>query len=152
MAENSTNLDLPFGGGPYLARVVNHLDPALMGGLEVLLLLGSTADSSSPAGTITVKYLPPFAGQTGSAFEGNNSADFNDVQKAYGFWMVPPDIGTVVMVMFVGGNINAGYWIGCVPDKYQNYEVPGLASSRNSAMTDEQRRKYGTDNWRYRLC
>jgi len=132
------------GPGPYLARVVNHLDSTLMGGLEVLLYEGGTSDSSLSAGAIPVYYMSPFWGSTSSAFEGNNAADFNDVQKSYGMWMVPPDIGTCVMVMFVRGMANAGYWIGCVPDTYQNHMVPGIAATRAVAMTDEQQRKYGT--------
>ena len=134
------------GPGPYLARVVNHLDSTLMGGLEVLLYEGGTADSNLQAGAIPVYYMSPFWGSTSSAFEGNNSADFNDVQKSYGMWMVPPDIGSCVLVMFVRGMANAGYWIGCVPDTYQNQMVPGIAASRAVALTEEQQRKYGTTN------
>lgn len=134
------------GSGPFLARVVNHLDSTFMGGLEVLLYEGGTADSNLQASAIPVYYMSPFWGTTSSAFEGNNSADFNDVQKSYGMWMVPPDIGSVVMVIFVRGMANAGYWIGCVPDTYQNHMVPGIAASRNVALTPEQERKYGTTN------
>lgn len=134
------------GPGPYLARVVNHLDSTLMGGLEVLLYEGGTSDSNLSAGAIPVYYMSPFWGATSSAFEGNNTADFNDVQKSYGMWMVPPDIGACVMVMFVRGMANAGYWIGCVPDTYQNHMVPGIAASRAVALTEEQERKYGTTN------
>jgi len=138
--------DVFVGPGPYLARVVNHLDSTLMGGLEVLLYEGGTASSDLRAGAIPVYYMSPFWGSTSSEFEGNNSADFNDVQKSYGMWMVPPDIGSCVMVMFVRGMANAGYWIGCVPDTYQNHMVPGIAASRNVALTSEQERKYGTTN------
>jgi len=134
------------GAGPFLARVVNHLDSTLMGGLEVLLYEGGTADSNLQSNTIPVYYMSPFWGTTSSGFEGNNSADFNDVQKSYGMWMVPPDIGSCVMVIFVRGMANAGYWIGCIPDTYQNHMVPGIAASRNVALTPEQERKYGTTN------
>lgn len=132
------------GAGPYLARVVNHLDSTLMGGLEVLLYEGGTADSNLQSNTIPVYYMSPFWGTTSVAFEGNNSANFQDVQKSYGMWMIPPDIGSCVMVIFVRGMANAGYWIGCVPDTYQNHMVPGIAASRNVALTTEQERKYGT--------
>jgi len=130
--------------GPYLARVVNHLDSTIMGGLEVLLYEGGTADSNLQSNVIPVYYMSPFWGTTSVSFEGNNSANFQDVQKSYGMWMVPPDIGSCVMVIFVRGMSNAGYWIGCVPDTYQNHMVPGIAASRNVALTTEQERKYGT--------
>jgi len=42
-------------------------------------------------------------------------------------WMVPPDIGTRVMVMFVEGNAAKGYWFGCVQDEFMNFMLPGNA-------------------------
>ncbi len=145
MSEQSTeSLWLPHPG-PYLARVVNNLDPELQGALEVVLYEGVTPDSEESGFTCTVKYLPSFWGTTSSKFEGNNSASFNDVQKSYGMWFVPPDIDTVVLCMFIGGNRNAGYWLGVVPDRFQNHMIPGIAASRFTAMTPEQKRKYGTE-------
>ena len=38
--------------------------------------------------------------------------------------MVPPDVGTKVLVIFVEGNISNGYWIGCVQDAYMNFTLP----------------------------
>jgi lysozyme len=134
--------------GPYLAVVTHNQDPTFMGALEVMLLEGTTPDSdvNKQTGTITVRYLPSFFGYTNQKWEGNDSSKFNDVQKSYGMWMIPPDLGTVVVVMFIGGDKNSGYWLGCVPDKFQNHMVPGIAASKFVAMTPEQERKYGTKN------
>jgi putative chitinase len=49
------------------------------------------------------------------------------------------------MVIFIDGDPNQGYFFGCVQDVYQNHMTPGIAASKQVAMTDEQRRKYGTD-------
>ena len=148
MAEITTEDDgLPYGSGPYLARVLNHLDSSFMGGLEVLLYYGSTTGDSSIQGqTVTVKYLPHFYGTTQNSPEaqGNNSADYNSVQKSYGMWFVPPDIGTTVMCFFIGGNRQAGFYIGCVPDTFMDQMIPGIAASRDVAITPEQQTKYGT--------
>jgi lysozyme len=145
MAELSSETRLP-GPGPYFARVVNNLDPEFMGSLEVLLYEGTTGDSQLQDNTVTVKYLPSFWGTTNIDFEGNNSSDFYDVQKSYGMWMVPPDVGVVVVCMFIGADKNAGFWLGVVPDRYQDHMVPGIAASQYVAMTPEQERKYGTKN------
>lgn len=134
------------GPGPYLAMVTNHLDPTYMGGLEVTLIRAIPGRSTTRTSNVIVKYCSPFFGVTPQSHEGNNSSNFNDVQKSYGMWMVPPDIGCTVMVFFVEGDINQGYWFGCVPDMYQNHMVPGLAASQYSAMTEEQLRQYGTRN------
>lgn len=131
--------------GPYLAEVTNHLDPTYMGGLEVSLIKGLPGSIKSQGETFVVRYLSPFGGNTSIRYEGTNSSDFNDVQKSYGFWAVPPDVGTTVMVIFIDGDPNQGYWFGCVQDIFQNHMTPGIAASKQSAITDEQRRKYGTD-------
>ena len=131
--------------GPFLAEVTNHLDPTYMGCLEVALLKGTPNSTKEQGETYLVKYLSPFAGTTSIRYEGTNSSDFNDVQKSYGMWMVPPDIGAKVMVIFIDGDPNQGYYFGCVQDIFQNHMTPGIAASRQVSMTDEQRRKYGTD-------
>ena len=130
--------------GPYLAEIINVLDPQYMGRLEVKLLRGTTSNISTPGQGIIAKYLSPFYGVTSVRYEGNNAKDFNDVQKSYGFWAVPPDVGTIVMVIFVEGDFNQCYWIGCVPDQNQNHMVPGIAASELTDLTQEQVNKYGT--------
>jgi predicted chitinase/uncharacterized protein (DUF2345 family) len=131
--------------GPFLAEVTSHLDATYMGSLEVALIKGMPSVVKEQGETYVVRYLSPFSGVTSIRYEGTNSSDFNDVQKSYGMWMVPPDIGTTVMVIFIDGDPNQGYWMGCVSDTFQNHMVPGIAASRQVEMTDEQRRKYGTD-------
>jgi predicted chitinase len=142
--ETRTRAPLP-SPGPFLAEITNHLDPTYMGGLEVALIKGMPGSTKIQGETYVVRYLSPFAGNTSVRHEGTNSSDFNDVQKSYGFWAVPPDIGTTVMVIFIDGDPNQGYWMGCVPDVFQNHMVPGIAASKQVAVTEEQRRKYGTD-------
>jgi len=141
-----TKSKLP-GPGPYLAEVINHLDSSYMGGLEVILTTHIPGFVSNRANSLPVRYMSPFFGTTSARFQGNNSADFDHSQKSYGMWMVPPDIGTTVMVIFVNSDINQGYWIGCVPgqDIFQNYMVPGIAASNHAELTPAQRKLYGTD-------
>lgn len=143
MGENSrTRSKLP-SPGPYLAEVTNHLDPTFMGGVEVIIRT-ALPSAISQNSTYVVKYMTPFYGATSVRFEGNNPSDFNDVQKSYGWWAVPPDVGTTVMVIFVNSDPNQGYWIGCVPDTFQNHMVPGIAATNNVALTAAQQQMYGT--------
>lgn len=143
--EKRTRSKLP-SPGPFLAEVTNHLDVTYMGSLEVALIKGMPNSATLEGDTYVVRYLSPFAGNTSIRFEGNNSSDFNDVQKSYGFWMIPPDVGTTVMVIFIDGDPNQGYWFGCVSDVFQNHMVPGIAASKQTALTKEQLDKYGTTN------
>jgi len=135
--------------GPFLAEVRGHLDDTFMGRLEVVLLQNLPnryKDKNYLQGNvIPVRYLSPFYGVTPYEFQGTDPRKFSDVQKSYGMWMTPPDIGTTVMVIFVDRDESQGYWIGCVQDENQNHMVPGIAASSETFLTPEQLRYYGTN-------
>jgi len=126
--------------GPYEAVVVSHFDRMSMGTLEVELLK-YTKSNGTPERTgqlVTVRYLSPFYGVT--PFKGLNENDgYENTQKSYGFWAVPPDPGTRVLVIFAEGNPAFGYWIGCIQDPGMNFMVPdGRASTvRTTDITPE---------------
>lgn len=145
MAVESRKLSKLPSPGPFLAEITNHLDPTYMGNLEVSLIKTVQNSTQLQEDTFIVRYLNPFYGVTSIRYQGNNSYNFQDVQKSYGMWFVPPDVGTLVMVIFIDGDPNQGYWMGCVPDLYQNHMVPGIAASRDTALTPEQLKRYGTD-------
>lgn len=125
--------------GPYLARIVSHTDAKYMGTLQVELLNDVGRDQNATGSVIQVRYLSPFAGQTSVAYIQENN-DYNGTQKSYGMWMVPPDVGTTVMVIFVNGDISKGFWIGCVPDEYMNFMVPGLAATETTTENGADRK------------
>ena len=126
--------------GPYEAVVVNHLDVRYMGGLEVELIkyAGSGGTPEKGGELVQVRYLSPFYGITPASGLTPNDG-YQNTQKSYGMWAVPPDIGTRVLVIFAEGNPNLGYWIGCIPDDYMNFMVPdGRASTeQTTALTPE---------------
>ena len=140
----SANKTSDISGGPYLAKIISHLDPTFMGGLEVTLLRPDGNTIGEGGQTYPVRYASPFAGQTAFEFQGMNTDDFNDTQKSYGFWFVPPDVGNTVVVFFIEGDPSQGFWMGCVPDKFSNHMVPGIAASRAVAFADGEAEKYDT--------
>jgi len=118
------------GSGPFLAKVKNHLDGEYMGQLEVELLRHNQEGNSTEATgqTVTVSYLSPFYGIT--PFKGvSENEGSQHSQNSYGFWAVPPDVDTTVLVIFAEGNRGKGFWIGCVQDQYMNFMTPGRAST-----------------------
>jgi len=137
-----TNLDSP---GPHLARVINNIDPMRQGGLEVELLLPVGAQDAANRQLYVVKYLSPFYGVTDVGVNGSDPKDYNQTQKSYGFWFVPPDTGSLVMVIFINGNPGQGYWMGCVQDVYMNYMIPGLAASKAAS---DQAREQDDKQWK----
>jgi hypothetical protein len=113
--------------GPFLARVISHQDPEFMGSLQVEILR-PVGNRSTGSELRTVSYMSPFYGVTGAQFTSETN-DYDGTQKSYGMWMVPPDIGTTVVIFFIQGDPKRGYWIGCVQDESMNFMVPGIAST-----------------------
>jgi len=123
--------DLGFtGSGPFEALVVSHMDPTYMGGLKVNLLKKNSAGiiSERVGNTIEVRYLSPFYGVTNLEHAKANEG-YENTQKSYGMWFVPPDAGTRVLVIFAEGDISRGFWIGCVQDQYMNFMLPDSRAS-----------------------
>jgi hypothetical protein len=139
------------GSGPYLARIVSHLDPTFMGSLEVSLLREQGNKPGDDSQTYVVKCASPFFGYTAYEYQGHNAASksstsnaYNDTQKSYGMWMVPPDVGVTVIVVFINGDAGQGYWIGCVPSRFTNNMVPGIAGSTVADVDSADKKKYNT--------
>ena len=112
--------------GPYLAKVVSHLDSKRQGTLKVQLLSNvvSSNEDEQEGQLFNVRYCMPFYG-VNNVESNTKNLDYYNTQQSYGFWAVPPDPGVKVLVIFAEGLPNQGFWIGCVQDEYMNYMVPG---------------------------
>ena len=151
---NSRTSKVSLNSGPYLARIISHLDPSFMGSLEVALLRDSGNTLGEESQTFVVKCASPFFGYTAFEYMGQNSAGqqsssidaYNDTQKSYGMWMVPPDVGVTVLVVFVNGDPAQGYWIACIPPNFANNMVPGIAGSTAVDQSADTRQKYDTSS------
>ena len=86
-----------------------------------------------------------FFGQV--AGSGGQGADDHGTYKSnpssYGEWHAPPDIGTKVICIFVNGDPNYGFYIGCVPDAETLQMVPAIGSSDNILVNDGEATSYG---------
>ena len=133
--ENFSSKDAPKGEtGPFRAKVIGYLDGTYSGNLRVEVLTeGGTTGASGQQ--YTAKYLSPFFGTTGIQYTSPDPNDYNNTQKSYGFWAVPPDIGSQVLIMLVGGNAKYCYWIGCVVEDNMNFMTPGLAATESTVDT-----------------
>ncbi len=136
--------------GPYLARIVGHLDPSLMGSLEVTLLREQGNTIGNDTQSYVVRCAMPFFGYTAFEYMGQNDGSkktidgYNDTQKSYGMWFVPPDVGVNVLVFFVNGDPSQGFWMGCVPAKFANNMVPAIAGTTEVDLDPADKKKYNT--------
>ena len=142
------------GSGAYLAKVISVLDPTFNGRLKVTLLKDQGNELGVEGKTYVVNYASPFFGYTPFEAMGMNQTDFKDTQQSYGMWMVPPDVGVTIMIMFIDGDPANGYWFACVPPRFSNHMVPAIGAAdtdptqegRSSlvALTEEQKKYYNT--------
>ena len=95
----------------YEGIITSHLDSTRQGMVEVSIKFLVAGDPNMTEQTYPVRYVSPFAGNTNVLYEGNDSTKYDDVQKSYGMWMIPPDIGTRVLVAFANSDFNQGYII-----------------------------------------
>jgi len=121
----SDNAARPADPGIYVGRVIGHLDQTFMGGLNVSLLKANAngSDWDELGQSLQCQYASPFAGQTPLHQAGADNT-FASSQQSYGFWAVPPDIGTKVIVLVVEGRSDLGFWMACIPDTFTNFTVP----------------------------
>lgn len=145
MGDHNDNIDNISSKGPkprygiYKAKVVAHLDTTFMGVLTVKIERYAGNDEVEGQ-TVPVSYMSPFFGSTSEENNGKdeNDNEYNQTQKSYGFWMVPPDIGATVLVVFANHDIKYGYWIGVIPDPLMNFSVPGLAATKYVVQDTKQ--------------
>lgn len=141
MSDNDVKISAempPVKPGIYLAEVTGFLDPSFNGMLQVRLLHAGSGNSNYRGQHLPVKYMSPFFGSTNINYVKSEN-DYDSTQKSYGMWMVPPDIGNTVVVLFMQGSPKYGFYIGCVPDEGVNFMVPGIAATKYNVDGVEER-------------
>ena len=139
-ARVNKNLDNVFtgdliSGGPWIGVVKNNVDYTRAGRLQVYIPALGNIDPEDPAGWTICNYLSPYMG-----FTNMNNPDarktYDAVQQSYGMWMVPPDVGIRVLVIFAEHDINKAYWIGCIPEPLKTHMTPSIGSREYSGTVN----------------
>ena len=138
--------------GPYVGVVKIVVDPLKMGRLGVNIPALSNTTEPSASSIIWCHYLSPFYGAKPlNAVSSTEPGSYKEGQTSYGFWAVPPDIDSEVLVIFAKGenNENNAYWIGCIQHPKINQQIPGLGSTKRTLDARERARggqtNYGTE-------
>jgi len=141
---NKETVGVSLGSGIQLAKVVSLMDPTFNGRLRVTLLKDQGNDIGADRQTYTLNYASPFFGYTPFEAMGKNNDNFNDTQKSYGMWFVPPDVGVTVLCAFVDGDPAEGYWFACLPPNFANNMVPAIAGTTQVEYAKGEKEKFDT--------
>lgn len=132
----------PSENGPFLGIVMNNVDPARSGRLQVYITNFNQGDMKDETKWTTVDYLPPFYGATPGSGTGAAPGTYPGNRNSYGMWFTPPDIGVTVVCIFINGDRDQGYYIGVVPEQGINHMIPAVGSSRNFSVQNQNQNVY----------
>lgn len=128
---------------PVIGIVKNNIDPTHCGRVEVYINRLNNADQDNPAYWTPVSYMTPFFGYTQNTSTPDGEGKYKTNTHSYGFWAPPPDIGTEVICIFVNGDINFGYYIGCIPKPGLTHMVPAVGASAKVVPNEGESDSYG---------
>lgn len=119
--------------GPHIGIVKNNADPTRAGRLQVFIP-NFGGNELEPSHWVTVGYANPYMGAARTpSITTVRSPDneYTKVNHSYGMWFTPPDIGNQVLVTFIDGDINHGYWFACIMPDLSHWAIPGQAGAQN---------------------
>ncbi len=120
----------PVDPGPYIGIIKDSTDLTLSGRIRVYIPEMPGSVDNDPATWHTVSYMSPFYGVTaGNPNARTGPGEYINGRQSYGFWATPPDEGSRVMVIFVYGDPNQGFYIGCIPEPSLTHMIPAIGAA-----------------------
>ena len=145
----ATSASKPDAGGavlrsvPVFGVVKDNIDPIRSGRLRVYIAEMGGQDPNDADSWITVNYMTPFYGLTQGDSPKEGYGTYLQNQSAYGMWYSQPDIDTTVICLFINGDPEYGFWIGCVPEPEALYTVPAMGSAETVVVNENEGSSYG---------
>lgn len=137
---------VPAEYGPFVGKVMNNIDPARLGRLQVFIEAFADGSENDDTKWTTVSYLPPFYGVTppGNTAE-NDTGAYPGNPNSYGMWFTPPDLGVSVACVFINGDRSRGYYIGVIPENGLIHMIPAIGAEANYEATNPNQNAYFAD-------
>lgn len=128
---------------PALGIVKDNVDPTRGGRIFVYIVDNSGLDPDNRDNWRPVKFLSPFFGSTRPDAPTDGHGSYKGNPSSYGMWMSPPDIGTSVVCLFIDGDMNYGFYVGCVPEPETMQMVPAIGATDNIVPNEGEANSYG---------
>lgn len=144
-----TKASQPDAGGanprttPVFGVVKDNIDPTRSGRLQVYISDFGGEEPDNRNNWISVSYMTPFYGSTVPDAGEAGFGKYTENPSSYGMWYAQPDIDTTVICIFVNGDVNYGFWIGCVPKPEALTMVPAIGSTENVVPNAKEAKSYG---------
>ena len=127
------------GGGvtrpePVIGIVKNNVDQIRTGRIQVYIQDLNGNDPDNAKNWITVRFLSPFYGRSYPTSSTTGYGNYASNPVSYGEWHSPPEIGTKVVCIFVNGDMNYGYYIGCIPEPEALTMVPAIGAVESGVV------------------
>ena len=149
-ATGPTKASKPDAGGgntrnvPVFGIVKDNVDPTRSGRIKVYITdQPGTQESNNSDSWVTVSFMSNFFGKVIPDAGDKGFGDYKANPSSYGQWHAPPDIGTTVVCVFINGDPNYGFYIGCVPEPDALQMVPAIGSSDNIIANSGEAESYG---------
>lgn len=149
LPNGATSASKPNAGGavvksvPVFGVVKDNIDTVRSGRLRVYISDMGGTNPDDATSWVTVNYMSSFFGATQGSGDKTGYGTYLQNPSSYGMWNSPPDIGTTVICIFINGDPNYGYWIGCVPQPETLYMVPAIGASETVVLNDGESKSYG---------
>ena len=128
---------------PLFGVVKNNIDPIRSGRLQVYISDLGASDPDDSTSWTTVSYMSPFYGVTTPSAADTGWGEYIKNPNSYGMWNSQPDIGTTVICVFINGDPNYGFWIGCVPDPESLQMIPAIGGTDNVVTNEGEAKSLG---------
>lgn len=144
-----TKASQPTAGGanarttPVFGVVKDNIDPTRSGRLQVYITDFGGNEPDNRDNWISVSYMSPFYGSTVPDAGETGFGKYTENPSSYGMWYAQPDIDSTVICIFVNGDINYGFWIGCVPKAEALTMVPAIGATENIIANEGEAKSYG---------
>lgn len=144
-----TKASLPTAGGanprmtPVFGIVKDNIDPTRSGRLQVYISEFGGNEPDNRDNWVSVSYMTPFYGKTVPDAGEKGFGKYTENPSSYGMWYAQPDIDTTVICIFVNGDMNFGFWIGCVPKPEALTMVPAIGAGETVVPNAKEANSYG---------
>lgn len=143
--DTDTVRGVPIDAGPHIAIVKHNADATRRGRISVWTeILGDRSEDENT--WVQVQYASPYFSHTEDKGVEN---DYDNIRHTAGMWVPSPELGSKVLITFPGGDRHNGVWFACIPDRFNNRMMPGLASSTNFDAESDTHGPSGTAEFKH---